>query len=50
MGGTFEGWIHLESKLAFVTGATAGIGGASARAIAAAGAMIFVLGGDECGA
>ncbi|MBV1687871.1 SDR family oxidoreductase [Novosphingobium sp. G106] len=50
MSGTSEGWIDLSGKLALVTGAAAGIGRASARAIAAAGAMTVVLDRDESGA
>lgn len=50
MAGLAEGWIDLSGKLALVTGGANGIGRASARAIAAAGATVLVLDRDEVGA
>lgn len=43
------GWIDLAGKVALVTGAAAGIGRATARALAAAGARVVLLDRDEAG-
>ncbi len=50
MTGLAEGWIDLSGKLALVTGGAAGIGRASARALASAGATVVVLDRNERGA
>lgn len=50
MSGLAEGWIDLTGKLALVTGGASGIGRASARALASAGATVIVLDRDEHGA
>lgn len=47
MGGLAEGWIDLSGKLALVTGGASGIGRASARALAVAGATVLVLALDR---
>ncbi|MEJ5975850.1 SDR family oxidoreductase [Novosphingobium sp. PS1R-30] len=50
MSGLAEGWIDLSGRIALVTGGASGIGRASARALAAAGATVLVLDFNEAGA